>query len=448
MHNYRKVLALVTAIIMVIVVGCSSGNTGKTNTPPESSNKPSNNEAAPPAPENTDPIKIQYWHSHAEAQMPALEYMLEEFNKKYPHITVEPVYQGVYADLHKKLQAAVAAKDVPAVSNVEVASLPNFADSGVFSDLTGYIQRDGVDTSDFSQGMLQAYGFNGGQYGLPLIVSSSVFVYNKTLLDSLNVQPPQTWDEIPAFIDAVHLKENGATKRYAFSIPGWDTWYYDPWIVNGGGSIINEDHSAATVGSGESMRAWNMFKEWMDKDAVQFGFGQGASGTMRQMFYDQEIAMVYHSSALIKGYVETAEFEVGVSFIPGDVKRQSNIGGAGIVLMDGAPDAEKEAGWKFIEFMTSAEHNIAWADKVGYLPTRKSAVDSEAGKEYLATWPQYGAVLENFDNVLPRIQHPGYGEFSDIYKEVMGEMILNGANPADLLPNAEEQMNEVLADYS
>ena len=37
--------------------------------------------------------------------------MISAFQQKYPHIKVEAVYQGGYADLHKKLQAAVAASE-------------------------------------------------------------------------------------------------------------------------------------------------------------------------------------------------------------------------------------------------------------------------------------------------------------------------------------------------
>ena len=93
----------------------------------------------------------------------------------------------------------MVANDVPAVTNVEVASLPNFADSGVFSDLGPWIKRDEVKMDDFAKGMLNAYAYNGKQYGFPLIVSTSVFVYNKTMLDELGVEPPQKWDEIDDF---------------------------------------------------------------------------------------------------------------------------------------------------------------------------------------------------------------------------------------------------------
>ncbi|BFH12153.1 hypothetical protein J6TS7_54190 [Paenibacillus dendritiformis] len=75
---------------------------------------------APPAglKDDTTPVTIQYWHAHAEAQLKGLNAQIAAFQKKYPHITVEAVYQGGYGDLHKKLQAPVAANDVPDVTNI------------------------------------------------------------------------------------------------------------------------------------------------------------------------------------------------------------------------------------------------------------------------------------------------------------------------------------------
>jgi sn-glycerol 3-phosphate transport system substrate-binding protein len=446
--NQKKkwMMSLLAVLMVLVVTACGSKNTSNGG---QTSAGLVNQPTVEPAKvvEDTSPITIQYWHSHAEAQMEGLNYMLEAFTKKYPHITVEAIFQGGYDDLHKKLQAAVAAKSVPAVTNVEVSSLPVFGDSGVFSDLTPWILRDQTDLNDFSQGMINAYAFNGKQYGFPLIVSTSVFVYNKTLLDELGVQPPQTWDEIDAFNEKVALIENGETKRYAFSVPGWDAWYFDPWMINGGGQILNDDQTASAVETPESMRYINNFYKWKTDGYMHIGYGKGASNTMRQMFLDGQIAMVQHTSANIKMYRENANFEVGVSFIPGDVNRISNIGGAGIAMMDGANEKEKEAAWKFIEFMTSAEHNIKWAESVGYLPTRKSAIESEEGAQYFERWPQYRAVLEHFDNVTPRIQHIAYPEFRTHYIEVMGELTLNNVDPNMLMPKAAEKINEVLADY-
>jgi len=440
MKSLSKAISLLTIIAMLVISGCSSGNSGK------GGNSPSSNIPEAPPVEDKTPIKIEYWHSHAEAQLPGLDYMIAEFNKVYPHITVEPVFQGAYTDLHKKLQAAVAAKQVPAVTNVEVSALSTFADSGVFADLTPYVERDNLDTADFSQGMLQAYQYNDRQYGLPLIVSTSIFVYNKTLLDELGVQPPQTWSEIEAFNSKTAVVKNGETERYAFSVPGWDTWYYDPWISNGGGSIFSEDMKTVAFDKPESQRWIQNFSKWLKEGSMHMGFGTGASSNMRTMFLEGKIAMVQHTSAVLKTYLKEATFDVGVSFIPGDVERKSHIGGAGIVMMDLASKEQKEAAWKFIQFMTSSEHNINWAEKVGYLPTRKSAFESEEGKQYFERWPQYKTVFDHFDDVSPRPKHPKYSEMSEEYKTVVGEMILNGADPLPLLESAVKKMNEILND--
>lgn len=430
--QWLTVLA-VSSITITTAAGCSSGG--------------SKAEELPPAPEDNSPVTIQYWHSHADNQIGALNYMIAEFQKKYPNITVEPVFQGGYPDLHKKLQAAVAAKDVPAVTNVEVSVLPNFADGGVFTDLTPYIKRDKVDLNDFSKGMLQAYSYNDKQYGFPLIVSTSVFIYNKTLLDKLGVKPPQTWAEIDDFNKKVTLKENGKTTRYAFSVPGWDTWYYDPWVSNGGGAILSPDHKKTLLDQPDSLKWIQNFRKWMQDGSLQMGYGKGASDTMRQMFLEEKVAMVQHSSAILKTYLENAKFEVGVSFLPGDKERKSHIGGAGIVIMDGAPAKQKEAAWKFVKFMTAAENNIKWAEGTGYLPTHKSVVGTDEGKKYFEKLPQYKAVFDNFDNVVGRPQHPAYPEFSKKYMEVVGKMILENADPVPLMKDAVKDMNTIIADY-
>ncbi|MCU6791392.1 ABC transporter substrate-binding protein [Paenibacillus sp. WQ 127069] len=432
----KKMTAMlsVAAMSAALLNGCSQGSEPAT--------------ATKPVVEDTTPITIQYWHSHAEKQIPIVNTMIEEFKKKYPYITVEQVFQGGYPDLHKKLQAAVAANSVPAVTNVEVASLPNFAEGGVFADLTSFIKRDQIDLNDFSKGMLQAYGYNNKQYGFPLIVSSSVFIYNKTMLDKIGVKPPQTWSEIEDFNKKVTVKENGKTTRYAFSVPGWDTWYFDPWITNGGGTILTADKKKVGFDQPESWRWIENFRKWTQDGSVQMGYGPGASDNMRQMFLDQKVAMVEHSSATLKAtYLDNAKFEVGMSFLPGDKERKAHIGGAGIVIMDKAPEKQKEAAWKFVKFLTDKENNIRWADGTGYLPTHKSVINTEEGKKFFEKYPQYKVLFDNFDNIVGRPQHPAYPEFSKKYLDIIGKMLLENADPVPLLKDAVKGMNDILKDY-
>lgn len=442
----KKIIFFVVVLSFIILaVGCSSDEMNTDNETVSSDSQGSSESVDENTTEN-EPITIKYWHSHSEAQLEGLNYMITEFNKQFPHITVEEVYQGGYGDLHKKLMASVVTKEVPTVTNVENASLANFADSGVFNSIEPFIEEDNFDLDDFSKGMLAAYAYQDVQYGLPLIVSTSVMIYNQDLFDELGVEPPQTWDEIPAFAEAVTVKKGDEVERYAFSVPGWSSWYYDPWIINGGGQIITEDQKSG-LDQPETMKFLNNFKEWKNNGWMHIGYGKGASDTMRQMFLDQKIGMVEHTSSFIKWYVDNADFEIGVSFLPGDEQRISHIGGAGIVMMAGAEDKEKQAGWEFMKFMTSAEHNIKWADYTGYLPTRKSAIESEEGQAYFKNKPQYQAVFDYFDNVSPRIQHVAYDEFRNFYQEVVGRVALENAEVEPLMKEAAEKMNDVLEEY-
>jgi multiple sugar transport system substrate-binding protein/sn-glycerol 3-phosphate transport system substrate-binding protein len=115
--------------------------------------------------------------------------------------------------------------------------------------------------------------------------------------------------------------------------------------------------------------------------------------------------------------------------------------------MDKAPDKQKEAAWKFVQFLTNKENNIRWADGTGYLPTHKSVINTDEGKKYFEKWPQYKVIFDNFDYVVGRPQHPAYSEFSKKYLEVVGKMLLENADPLPLLKNSVKEMNDIIKDY-
>ncbi len=121
LNKWVKTLTAST-MILALVAGCGSNSGSGGNTPNTGSG--GNNASTPP--EEQKPITIQYWHAHPDTQTEGLDYIIEEFKKVEPNITIEPVYQGSYDDLAQKLLAAVSAKQVPAVTNVEVACLGAF----------------------------------------------------------------------------------------------------------------------------------------------------------------------------------------------------------------------------------------------------------------------------------------------------------------------------------
>lgn len=436
-------LLIVSIFAIGIIAACSSdtGSEGASD-PGESGSGEDPRDALK---DDTSEVTIQYWHSHDETQTAGLNYLIDAFHDEYPHITVEPVFQGGYGDAQQVLIAAVAANNVPALTSLEVTRVTTLADNMALEDLSYYVERDNFDLDDFYDGMLDTYNYEGTQYGLPFMVSMSAFIYNQDLLDEAGLTPPDTWDEMEEFSEAF---TNHFPDKYAFVIPGWSSWYYDPWIENAGGSILTEDGQSGLDSDGTKY-FFNKWLEWVDNGWTYIPYGSGASGDMRTMFMEGEIGMIQHTSSLIDWYYEQVQdFEFNVSFIPGHEQRITHIGGAGLAIMEKASDLEKEAAWKFMKFATSPENVIEWNALTGYTPTRHSAIESEAGQQWLAENAVYNSVFGLFDDVLPRLKHPGYSEFRSVYEEVAGVMALeNDVNPSELLDKAAEDMNEILLDY-
>ncbi|MEZ4608779.1 MAG: extracellular solute-binding protein [Caldilineaceae bacterium] len=79
--------------------------------------------------------------------------------------------------------------------------------------------------------------------------------------------------------------------------------------------------------------------------------------------------MVVHSTGSLAGILSQADFEVGVMPLPGKEPGTyaSVPGGGNIYMMDGVSDAEKDAAWKFIEFLTEPDRVADFSIQTGYI---------------------------------------------------------------------------------
>jgi len=61
---------------------------------------------------------ISFWHSMTDEQAVAINEIAQAFEQLYPDITVQPIYQGSYDQLHQKLIAAITSRTMPAVAQM------------------------------------------------------------------------------------------------------------------------------------------------------------------------------------------------------------------------------------------------------------------------------------------------------------------------------------------
>lgn len=265
---------------------------------------------------------------------------------------------------------------------------------------------------------------------------------------------PKTLDEMEAFLEkATIFNEDGTTKRYGTVFGGWDYWYYEMLYKNNGVETVCEDGTTDVNGE-KSVEITTKIKEWIDKGYAYYAFGTGASTNMRQLFWDGGAFSVFHTSSLYDTYVTNVAasenpFEVGMAWCPGGNDGEtfkSEVGGSAIIIPAAASQAEKNAAWQFLMFMTSPEINLYWADKTGYFPTKASVQETEAYAEYLTRKPAMADIVAMAGWINPRNQNPAYDACGNLWRTALNEIFNNGAPVQETLDQLAVEIQENLDD--
>ncbi len=400
----------------------------------------------------TEPITIQFWHTHEEKFAENLQYMFDRFKEVQPLITVEPIYVGSYSDMNEKLISAIAANEVPAIVTSNTSYPAAYGESGICEILDPYIAASNYDAADFGEGLLASTSYNGEQIALPYLISTQVMYYNQSAAEAEGIEMPKTFDQMDAFLEKATLfNEDGTTKRWGTIFGGWDYWYTEMLYMNNGVKVIDNETNTTDINGEAAVKVTEKLKEWVDKGYAYYAYGTGASSTMRQTFWDGNAFSVFHTSSLYDTYVESAagKFEVGMAWLPGGSDGESfksEVGGAVVLIPAKASQAQKNAAWKLMEFMTSPEINLYWADKTGYFPTRQSVMGTPEYEEYLSRKPAMQSVVSMSSQINPRNQSPVYNTSANLWRDALAKILVEGAPVQETLDQAALEITEILED--
>ena len=443
----KKFIALLLALAMVLsLAACSGGSTGAAA--PAATEAPAA-EAPAEVPaastyEVTEPIEIVWWHSLEDQYSALIAEVVDGFNASQDLITVKAEYIGALKDLNEKLVAANAAgTGLPAVCTANTDYVASYGEGGVFEVLDPYIAATGYDVDDFSTGLVLSTQYQGKQVAMPFLHSTQVIYYNKTLADANGITVPTKIEDMRAFLEA----GAAATGGYGTVVPGWDQWYFETMYLNEGVEIITADNTC-DLNSETAVGVTAMIKDWIDSGLAYFAVGTDASATMRQKFQDGQTFSVMHTSSLYNNYVDKCDFEVGMAWYPaastGD--KYSEVGGQVIGIPANNDQATKNAAWQFLQYCIGKDCNMKWAEGTGYMPTRKSVLETDEGLAFLAAKPAFQCIFDNLDLINPRIQHGSWSELATTWKTYM-DLILN--QNGDITSNSDDmvvEIDEILAD--
>jgi ABC-type sugar transport system, periplasmic component len=399
--------------------------------------------------EVTEPIEIVWWHALENQYSQTVDEIVESFNNSQSLIKVKAEYIGNYATVNESLVAAQAAgTGLPAVVVANTPYVAQYGASGLCEDLNPYAKATGYDFSDFGDGMMLASSYDGKQVALPFLISTQVMYYNKDMAKAKGVEIPAKFKDMDEFLAKVsEFNADGTTKVYGTVVPGWDQWYFETFFLNNGSKLVNDDNASTDLGEKAGLDTTKAIANWINKGYAYFAVGKDASSIMRQNFIDQKAFSVIHTSSLYNTYVSKCkDFEVGMAWLPaGDTKNQE-IGGCVLLIPAKNDQKTKNAAWQFLSYLCSKDVNMKWADETGYMPTRKSVLNTAEGQDFLQRKPAFKCIFDNLDYINPRIQHPSWNEFATIWKNYLAEFYIEKNDIDKGVKDMVTEMDEVLED--
>ncbi|NLM41417.1 MAG: sugar ABC transporter substrate-binding protein [Firmicutes bacterium] len=263
-------------------------------------------------------------------------------------------------------------------------------------------------------GLLSTFTHDGQVLGIPWNNDTRFFFYNAEMLRQAGIAaPPQTWDEVVE--QALKLKEQG------IAYPIAEYWNQEWALANSiafylysfGANYIDEQGSI-TIDKSPAVDALAFMVEMIrDLEIVDPSSVTLSQEAAADLFYKGSSAFFFQGPPVTFTYANDPEY----SSVVGQVEAASWLPAAKPELQTTLtlPEAfaipkgsqNKEAAWKFIEYMISPERDKERALALGSLPLFKELYEDD---ELLALYPYWEQFGEQSAKAKPLLQVEWYDE--------------------------------------
>lgn len=378
-------------------------------------------------------VTINFWH-HYSAQSAENETLMNvlipAFEAENPGIKVNAVSHE-WAELHDKVLVSANSNALPDVARCDIAWLPEFQKMGILVALDEEMPDFAEVSGKLLDSAMSTAVIGGHYYALALNTNSKIVFYNTAMLEAAGVEVPATMDAWVEAIKKLSGENANGQQVWGWNEPALAGWNICPFIWSFGGSLTNAEQTVATgyINSPATVKAIETFAELVKAGGIT-GFNAGdipmtdGFGTGR---YAMMLEGPWKSAELAGAYPDVA---YGTAPMPaGEGGSISVLGGEDIAMFN---TANKEAAWKFMQFMTSeyAETEMA---KCGQIPVNKTALESDTVKS-----ADYAPFIEAIQTAKARPTVAAWSEMDNDLQVAMNAVVTGEKT-------AQEAMDELAA---
>jgi sn-glycerol 3-phosphate transport system substrate-binding protein len=422
-------------------------------------------------------IQVRMWHAMGGVNGEALQRIIDGFNASQETYQVQPIFQGGYPDLLKKLVASFGTSSMPSMIQLDDIELRFMVDSQATVPAQDFIDRDTatsgaeqgypapIDLSDFEPRALDYYTLDGKLQAMPFNLSGLVLYYDRDAFRSAGLdpdKPPTTLDDVTAVSRKLLVRSSdGSITRNGIAL-SIDAWRFEQMLAKQGALYADNDNGRAGLATSvlfDSPEGRTILQWWQDTVASGLGTNVGRSGLQALLLVlSGKSAMAIESTASMRAILLAlgpAASKLGAGPLPAPPSPNGGIvlGGAGMYIMKERPDAEQRGAWEFLKYATRPQVQAQWHFDTGYFPVRVSSWDMEPAASLHRDFPQFSAAR---DQVLRSPRNPAtagavIGPFTQVREGIetaFEQVLVGGETPQQALDRAAGDADRAIERYN
>ncbi|WP_221567200.1 ABC transporter substrate-binding protein [Alkalihalobacillus sp. TS-13] len=397
--------------------------------------------------EEGEQVEIEFWTMQLSPTFDDyINGVIADFEEENPDIKVKWV-DVPWADMEKKILAAVASKTAPDVANLN----PQFASK--LAELDALVNMDEVvdeeKQNEYFEGVWKSNTFNDKTFGIPWYLSSQVTMYNTDIFKEAGLDPdspPKTFDELKDV--AKTIKDE--TGKYAF-FPPLDASHLLETLVMMDVDLTNEDMTKAAFNTPEGIKAFEFFVDLYQDDLIPREVLTEGHGKAIDMYQAGQLAILASGPQFLNKVEENAPdilkaTKSGPQITGASGKKNT----AAMNLVVPKQSEHQDEAVKFSLFITNAENQVEFDKIVPILPSIESALDDP----YFNELPEdptpidearivSAEQLKESEVLVPPMEN--YEELKTSINEALHAAMLGKMTPEEAVEQAETEWNEILS---
>jgi multiple sugar transport system substrate-binding protein len=336
------------------------------------------------------PVTIVLWHLFSGEEKKPFNDALAGFHKQYPWITIKQEVQPNTDNdtFDPNLINAIKGGNPPDVAlPFGPDYIGQYCSSGLWQNLTPYMQRDHVSISEFAPAAITYTKYGSNQCALPSLTDAYGLYYNKAMFKKAGISgPPKTMTELMADAKKLTVKNPDGSIKVAGFVPldNWEELGPADLARAWGGKWFNDQNQAqlSTDPAWASALMWQrQLVDWYGYSNIEKFFLANTNNEFNptNAFETGKVAMMFDGewrTAFIQR--DNPKLDYGTAPFPAadpSVYGSGRVGGTVVGIPKGAKHPDQA--WLLVKYLaTDTNYLVTLANSAGNVPTTKASSSS------------------------------------------------------------------------